>query len=62
MWIDIDAMKNYEIFTVNNDFSQMNKRDCIFNPTNTIEEVIRQNKTCFRCGSTFATKKCHSCQ
>ena len=23
MWIDIDAMKNYEIFTVNNDFSQM---------------------------------------
>ena len=46
----------------NNDFIQASKRDCIFNPTSSIEEVIRQNKICFRCGSSFATKKCNSCQ
>ena len=56
IYIDINCLAE------NNDFSQMNKRDCIFNPTNTIEEVIRQNKTCFRCGSSLATKKCHNCQ
>ena len=56
IYIDINCLAE------NNDFSQTNKKDCIFNPTNSIEEVIKQNKTCFRCGSTFATKKCHSCQ
>ena len=56
IYIDINCLAE------NNDFIQMNKRDCIFNPTSSIEEVIRQNKICFRCGSTFATKKCHACQ
>ena len=56
IYIDINCLAE------NNDFSQTNKRDCIFNPASSIEEVIRQNKICFRCGSTFATKKCHSCQ
>ena len=56
IYIDINCLAE------NNDFSQTNKRDCIFNPTTSIEEVIRQNKICFRCGSTLATKKCHNCQ
>ena len=56
IYIDLNCLAE------DNDFIQTNKKDCIFNPTNTIEEVIRQNKICFRCGSTFATKKCHSCQ
>ena len=56
IYIDINCLAE------NNDFTQTNKRDCIFNPISSIEEVIRQNKICFRCGSTFAMKKCHSCQ
>ena len=56
IYIDLNCLAE------NNDFSQMNKRDCIFNPTNSIEEVIRQNKICFRCGSSLATKKCYGCQ
>ena len=56
IYVDINCLAE------NNDFIQTNKRDCIFNPTSSIEEVIRQNKICFRCGSSFATKKCYACQ
>jgi len=49
IYVDINCL------TENNDF----KKD---DPINSIEEVIKQNKICFRCGSSFATKKCDLCQ
>ena len=53
---------DFNCFAQNNDFVSTTKRENIFNPTTSIEEVIRQRKTCFRCGSSFATKKCYACQ
>ena len=49
-------------FLENNDFTQMTKKEKVFNPLISIEEIIRQRKICFRCGSPFATKKCNNCQ
>lgn len=50
IYIDLNCLLS------NNDFIQMNnkKLDII----KTIEEVMIQNKKCFRCGSGYATKKC----
>ena len=56
IYIDINC------FAKDNDLVQTTKKNGIFNPTTSIEEVIKQGKICFRCGSPFATKKCHSCQ
>ena len=53
---------DFNCFAQNNDFVYTTKKYNIFNPTTSIEEVIKQRKICFRCGSPFATKKCHSCQ
>ena len=53
---------DFNCFAQNNDFVYTTKKYNIFNPITSIEEVIKQRKICFRCGSPFATKKCHSCQ
>ena len=55
IYVDINCLAK------NNDFSQTTKKEGTFIPTNSIEEVIRQGKICFRCGSNFATKKCYTC-
>ena len=55
IYIDINCLAK------NNDFSQTTKRGGTYNPTTSIEEVIKNAKNCFRCGSIFATKKCYSC-
>ena len=52
---------DFNCFAIDNDLVQITKKEGIFNPSTSIEEVIKQSKICFRCGSPFATKKCHSC-
>ena len=55
IYVDINC------FLENNDFTHTTKKENIFNPLISIEEVIRQKKICFRCGSPYATMKCYEC-
>ena len=60
--IEEEIYTDMKCIAVNNEFTQTTRKENTFNIISTIEEVIRQSKTCFRCGSPYATKKCYSCQ
>ena len=48
---------DFNCLAKNNDFSQTTRKDT-YNPTSSIDEVIKNSKICFRCGSIYATKEC----
>ena len=51
IYLDINCLSIKEKFDINN------KKDLI----HYIEAILKIKKTCFRCGSLYATQKCNSC-